>query len=841
MFMKKIAFIALFIPLISFAKVNIDSLRGVWNDTAQSDTTRLKAIKKISWDAYLYTQPDSAFYWGQKQYDFAKAKGLKKYAGNALNTQAVSLYYKGDYDAALIYATKNLTLQKEAGDEDGISSALITLGQIYSEKGDYIKTIAYYSQSLAIFKNLGNKKGIARCLNNIGLTYANQGIYSEAIDYYLRSIKIKEELGDKRGMANSLYNIASIYRGQGDLAKAEEYYSASLKKDEEIGNKKGVAYSLNAFGIICQEKGEYDKAIDYHNKSLKIKTEVGSKKGMANSLNNIGTLYYQKGEYDKALKYHYKSLEIKEKMGHKKLIAGSLANIGWVYLGREDYRKALNFGERALKIAQELGVIYEIQETAQLLWEANKKSGNFKQGLAYHELYIASRDSAKSKENQIAIIQQGLKFDYEKKEAVAKAQHAAEIEQERLASVVAQKKQDIIIYTISIGAFLLILFLAFVFNRLKITKKQKNEIDHQKKLIEQSHRETEEQKLILEEKNKEITESITYAKRIQEAILPPPRIVKEWLTESFIFYKPKDIVAGDFYWMETVKTSTPSGEKTLVFFAAADCTGHGVPGAMLSVVCANALNRAVKEFQLTNPGKVLDKVAELVTEAFEKDDEQIKDGMDIALCALDISTKKVYYSGANNPLYRITTLNQKAGGKTKIIGNETHQLIEYKGTKQAVGYNDRPLAFETLEIQLEPGDAIYLFSDGFPDQFGGVKGKKYKYSSFKKTLLGYFSEPMEIQKQLLAREFDAWQGSLEQIDDVCVIGVRINGKEKKNFTKRELEVLDLVKEGLPSKLIADKMNISKLTVDTYRKRLLAKTGTHNATELIAYCVEKEIV
>ena len=370
---------------------------------------------------------------------------------------------------------------------------------------------------------------------------------------------------------------------------------------------------------------------------------------------------------------------------------------------------------------------------------------------------------------------------------------------------------------------------------------QKHEAEKQRDLVEEEHKKTVAQKQIIEEKNKEITDSINYAKRIQEAILPPPRLVKEWLTDSFLFYRPKDIVAGDFYWMETLKTEIEGKEKTLIYFAAADCTGHGVPGALVSVVCANALNRAVKEFKLSSPGEVLDKVSELVTASFEMGDEAIKDGMDIALCALDISTKKIYYSGANNPLYIIKPLKDKDSEYKYINDSRTHELIEYKGTKQAVGYNDTIKKFETIEIQLEPGDSMYVFSDGFADQFGGERGKKYKYASFKKFLLEHCDISMEEQKQKLAIEFDEWKRDLEQLDDVCIIGVRINGKERNNYTKRELEVLEYIRDGLSSKLIADKMNIAKTTVDTYRKRLLAKSGTFNAQELINYAIKKEII
>jgi len=366
------------------------------------------------------------------------------------------------------------------------------------------------------------------------------------------------------------------------------------------------------------------------------------------------------------------------------------------------------------------------------------------------------------------------------------------------------------------------------------------EVVVQKQEAEAQRDVAQEQRLIAEEKTSEIIDSLDYAKRLQKAILPSHRLVKEWLTESFILYKPKDIVSGDFYWMESV---TPSGkdEKQLILFAAADCTGHGVPGAMVSVVCANALNRSVKEFGLTEPGLILDKVSELVIEAFEKSDDEIKDGMDIALCALEMSSKTLYYSGANNSLYRITNRIKGEDLSLKSSFTETHKLLEYKATKRPIGAHVSDNIFETQEIKLEPGDAIYLFSDGFADQFGGEKGKKLKNSSFRQLLLANHDLPMEEQKAVLDTAFENWKGEMEQIDDVCIIGVKINGVERNNFTESELKVLACLQEGLSSKLIADKLHLSKNTVDTYRRRLLAKTGTYNATELINYCVKKEII
>jgi len=267
---------------------------------------------------------------------------------------------------------------------------------------------------------------------------------------------------------------------------------------------------------------------------------------------------------------------------------------------------------------------------------------------------------------------------------------------------------------------------------------------------------------VLEEQHKEITDSINYAKRIQDAILPPLTMVKEHLPESFILYKPKDIVAGDFYWMEAITSDEQNSTLTtqhsqLLLFAAADCTGHGVPGAMVSVVCHNSMNRAVREFGLTEPHHILDKTRELVVETFEKSHDEVYDGMDVALCSLDKKTNKLTFAGANNGLYLI----------------RNNELIEYKPDKQPIGNYDNIKPFNKHEIQLEKGDVIYMYTDGYADQFGGIKGKKFKYKPFRELLISIHQKPMEEQHHLINAAFIKWQGELEQIDDVCVIGVRV--------------------------------------------------------------------
>lgn len=310
--------------------------------------------------------------------------------------------------------------------------------------------------------------------------------------------------------------------------------------------------------------------------------------------------------------------------------------------------------------------------------------------------------------------------------------------------------QKLITY-LSIFVLLIIGGLAVIsYKNYRKQKLQATEISKQKIIAEGQRDEITQQHIQLEEKTKEVTDSINYAKRIQDAILPPISLVNKHLKESFILFKPKDIVAGDFYWMEN--------KNDLILFAAADCTGHGVPGALVSVLCSNALNRAVNEYQLTKPGDILDKTLEIILKQFENSNEDVKDGMDIAICAYQPSTKILQYAGAQNPLW--------------IIRKGTTEIEEIKGDKQPIGKYEYSSAFTNHFVQLNDGDQIYLSSDGYADQFGGEKGKKFKSINFKKLLVDASTKPMIQQYEIVKDHFERWKGDLEQLDDVCVLGFK---------------------------------------------------------------------
>lgn len=663
-----------------------DSLMNIWNDEKLPDTTRLKAMDQYAWDGYLFTDPDSAFHYAQKEIDFINAR---------LNGKK-----------------KNTHLLK-------------------------IKSSAFNTQ---------------------GASFHIRGNLARAVEYYTKCLKIKEEIGDKTGEASTLNNIGLIYKDQNDLDRALEYLKRCLEIEKSLKDTLGVGTTLGNIGSIYQSMEKNDVALDYHMRSLKILEPLGELRSRASSLSNIALIYQDDGKLNLALKNLEKSMELRQQLGDQRAISSSLNLIGDNYRLQKNYTLALRYSHQSLKLSEKIGATSQTMSAAKSLWKTYKNLGQYKESLKWHELFVKLQDSINSEENRQEVIRQEYEYEYEKQAALDSATYAQEqaLINARIAKQNAESdKKDAELaakvnqqYALFGGLALLIIFAGFMYNRFRITQKQKNIIELQKS-------EAERQKGQIEAAHREITDSIQYAKRIQGAILPPEKMVKELLPRSFVLYKPKDVVAGDFYWLETITKA--EDETPMVLFAAADCTGHGVPGAMVSVICNNGLNRSVREYGLTDPGEILTRTREIVIQEFEKSEEDVQDGMDIALCT--IQGRELNYSGANNPLW--------------IIRKGASAIEEIKADKQPIGKFSRQSDFRSHGVTLQEGDTIYVFSDGFVDQFGGDFGKKFKTMNMKRLLLSIQHQSMDDQGKELAKAFEEWKGEHEQIDDVCIIGVRV--------------------------------------------------------------------
>jgi serine phosphatase RsbU (regulator of sigma subunit) len=636
----------------------------------------------------------------------------KKWHGAALNNLGTIHRSRGDLDSSLYYNKESLKLKLEIGDNKGIANSYQNIGSIYHLRGDLVKALEHYQVALKIREGLKDEKGIAALHVNIGAVYHYQDDFTNAIRYYEMSLESRKKTNDSAGMTSAYTNLGTVYGEQGDSA---------LK----AGNTKLA-------GI------KYANALASHQQALKISTSLDAKNSIARDNNNIGTIYLKMKEYDSALVCFNTCIRIRNEINIQSGLAVTYYSMAQVYLEKGDYHKAALYGEMGYAYAKQTHSILELNGATGVLYKTFKQQNKFKEALLMYEEYIASKDSLTNEEQNAKTLRLKFQYEYDKKAEVdslasAKKDEMAEILfAKKNAELAAQRNEKIVLYG---GVFVLLLFGGFTYNRFKVTNRQKDIIEQQKEIVE--------------EKQKEILDSINYAKRIQNAILPPKRMVEENLGEHFIFYAPKDIVAGDFYWLEL--------KHGKILFASADCTGHGVPGAMVSVVCNNGLNRSVREHDITEPGKILDKTRQIVIQEFEKSDDEVKDGMDISLCAFDPKTKTMQWAGANNPLWHV----------------RNGVLTEYKPDKQPIGKLDDPLPFTTHTINVETGDVFYALTDGFQDQFGGGKGKKFKASQLKELLLRHSDRPMPELKIILAHAFEEWRGPLEQVDDICVIGLRI--------------------------------------------------------------------
>ena len=484
-------------------------------------------------------------------------------------------------------------------------------------------------------------------------------------------------------------------------------------------------------------------------------------------------------EAEKQLEEKISLLEVRGQLDSMKLIENQMAFERQSILNeKKSSELAMLQKERELqqmKITSQLSKIAQASLLAQL---DKQKLDSINRESKLQQLELERSEQALKLRERVAL--------FEKNQAELEAEKTQSQHREEL-----HQKEWLVSISI-FGIFILLITGGFFLWSAIKQRKAKLQIAQEKEIAERMRIESEQAKEIIEVKNKEIVDSINYAKRIQSAILPPIDGMKDYFKDCFVLYKPKDIVAGDFYWYESI------GDEIIA--ATADCTGHGVPGAMVSVVCHNALNRAVKEFDLRMPSDILDKTRELVIEAFEKNAEDVKDGMDIALISFNTKTRVLRYSGANNSMYIVTkdveaykssidsTLEMVGDSKIKPVSifqsgeqktlgapmeSGVPALIEFKADKQPVGKYRGPEPFKCHEIVMKEGDMVYVFTDGFADQFGGVKGKKYKYKTFKKFLIDNHEKELVSQQSELDVEFESWRGELEQIDDVCVVGVKV--------------------------------------------------------------------
>lgn len=741
MYKKILLFLLLgFSQLISAQ--NRDSLRISYNNKNLADTSRLQALTSLALSYYL-TEPDSAITLANQLIIYSKKVSLKKYEAKALYIIGRAYNSLNEIDKAVENFKKAVSINIAIDNKPSLFLNYQKLGQIYYYSFDYTAALDYYNKGLAVAQQTGVKSDIAFSYCDIGDVYFALPNLPVALKNYLTALKMAEEAKDLMQMGACYRAIGSVYSYQHDSAKAIEYNKKALNIAIKQNINDHIALVYSRLAAVYNDWKDFKQSEKHYRKALSIYLKMDYLKPISDCYIGLGNVFNDQEKRDTAIFYYQKALAIKEQTNEKEGLLVCYINMGNLYLKNNDSKSALEYQKKGLAVAKEVNHLYYTAYAYEALSSAQAKLGQYKDAYENYVQFKVLTDSIFNEDNTKQLSDLKTNFEVEKKENELKLKATAE--QDKLKAITKEEKkiQYIIILSVTGVLLIVIVFSVFLYKRFTITKQQK-------RIIEIKSEETAFQKHLIEEKQKEIIDSITYAKRLQQAILPPADFINIYLKNNFVLYQPKDIVAGDFYWMYVANE--------VVYIAAADSTGHGVPGAMVSIVCSNALDKAVKEFGLTDTGKILDKTTDLVLETFAKSGEEIKDGMDISLLSIDFKNKKISWSGANNALLYMTPSNS---------------LCQIKPDKQPIGKSDHRKPFTIHQVDYIIGTTFYLMTDGYPDQFGGPKGKKYKYRQLEELLIANSHLSLPEQSNLLLQSFTSWKGDLEQVDDVTIIGIKI--------------------------------------------------------------------
>ncbi len=721
----------------------IDSLKQIII-TAKQDTNKVNTLNLLAdqyLNANLNNNLDTSLIYAEQSLELAIQIRYKAGEANANMFIGIIHYYNNEFDNALKYFQQSLSINKVLNHKTSSASCLNNMAVINISVGNYSTAIEYFLQALELNRELGDKQEIAMNLGNLGTTYSELSNKPKAIHYFLQALRMNEELNNKQLVAQNLDGLGCSYKGQ----EAIDYYLQAIKLFEEIKQFRDLALSYSNIASTYITLKQYDIALDYVNKSIKINNELDDKGGLQINLGNIGNIYAAKKKHRKALEYYLKALKVSEDLGLKKSIATNLNFVGNAYLELNQYNKAIGYINKSLKISKEINVLDKQREAYESLSNAYHKQNDYKKALKYKNLWIEINSSIFNTEKEKSIAEMKTLYETEKKEKqIKKQQIELKNSQLEIAKEKAEKeKQQIVLYIFIFGFILLSIFLIMIFRLYK--QKREDNI-----LLEKQQKDLIKGKKRIDNLYKDVTNSINYAKKIQEALLPSKKALTKHFPEHFILFKPKDIVSGDFYYFKKINNK--------LIIAVADCTGHGVPGAFVSMLGIAFLNEIIRKTELSNASQILEDLRIQVKTSLNQTDAKTitYDGMDIALCVIDTKTNKLQYSGAYNPLF--------------IIRNS--ELIQIKATRNPIGCYINEKAFENNEVQLHKDDMLYIFSDGYADQLGEEKHKKFNIKRLRNLLLEIHKEKVNEQKIFLDKTIEKWKGNCEQIDDISILGIK---------------------------------------------------------------------
>ncbi|WP_317899587.1 SpoIIE family protein phosphatase [Aurantibacillus circumpalustris] len=677
----------------------------------------------------------------KSQEGYSKKQLLDLIKGNLADTTLIDAYNELTWpiyslenpDSSIYYAEKAIELSTKLEDIKRLSVVHRRIGITYINMGKIKNSIEHEEESLRLSEKINYKKGMQLALNNIGVAYLNSELLTKALPYFLKSLAIAEETNNLANAGSMYFNCAILYQRIGEVRKCIAFqhkakYFSELKRDTNMIILTNCGLSTGYRNLNSIDSAQYFLKVGKKYISNEINSNI-----KFNYYLNEGLLFMHIGEHQKALNAFINTQSYVTVAIDKITL---FINIGDEYNKLNNSTKALEYYNMAQKLSEETKTYNNLSYLSLKMAGIYEEQNNHKKFSELIHRHLNYKDSNDKYVKVQQIQQQQLEFDYERKQIAdsLRFEHKERLKDIEL-EVAAAKLNKEKYFRIMLFAILtaIIIFSIFISNRFVVTNRQKKIIENQKQIVEL--------------KNQEILDSINYAKRLQAAILPQLSDIKKHLNLD-ILYLPKDIIGGDFYFFEKHNEHT--------FFAVCDCTGHGIPGALMSVVCHHALQKSIKEFELTDPGLILTKTREIVIASLNATQQNIKDGMDCSLIVVNDRTKKTYWAGANNHIWIFNT----------------KEMLEIKADKQPVAFYENAKEFKTNELVVDSGSFVCLFTDGYGDQFGGPKGKKYKNKSIKEFLVTRSQNQVEEQIQLLKDNFHSWKKDLDQVDDVAVALIR---------------------------------------------------------------------
>lgn len=689
-----------------------------------------------------------------------------------LYTQAMQLYDEGDLDESLKISKLAIDACQEVGLLDGVAQLLLNKGIIYRIYGDYPQSLKYLYMSLEHFQTLMIKSGEASSLNQIGSIYRIQGNYSGALEHLLQSLRLFEEINDSLGTASALNNIGIVYFYQNNFEKSLEYYLSSLDIELELGSEYGVSISYINIGEVYKKLGKYQEALDYFLKALVLarKHEAADKDGDSVGVlyNEIGSIYTEMGNFILSLSYLNRAHTIFKQLGNRQRLAESRYYFGELALKQNNYSQAKTHFLEALNYAQAISALDIIADANHQLSKIFELEGNIPQAYNHYKKYITYRDSIFNEDNMKRMVQAEMLYQFERE------MHDAKVEQAKrdVKALEESRRQKLLRNFLILLLVMLLIVVGAVYRsyqnkqkaNIELARQQNQILEKNEELIQQqeeilSQRDEIEKKnqlleihqQLIEAKNERIISSIEYAQTIQQAILPKKEHLNKYFPDHMVIFLPKDIVSGDFYWFSSMDN--------LLFAAVVDCTGHGVPGAFMSLIGNTLLNQIVNEWQTRDPAIILELMHKQVRRVLNQDESTGKAhaSMDICMVSVDTKKKRGTFAGASRPLYIV-----RNGELEKISGDP----------RSVGGYQREERRFFTNhDIDLSKATNLFLTTDGYVDQMNGAF-KKFGHKLFTQLLVDLYNEPSDVQSSLLLAALEHHQQGHEQIDDICILGLK---------------------------------------------------------------------